>query len=55
MLRCRQLGINAIVILEQFGELEVLLDVAARLGVAPIIGRSPTSAIKFQVNQESGE
>ena len=41
MLRCRQLGINAVVILEQFEELEILLDVAARLGVAPIIGSCP--------------
>ena len=38
VLRCRQLGINAIVILEQFSELDTLLDVASCLRVQPVIG-----------------
>jgi hypothetical protein len=40
VIRCRQLGINAIVVLEQFQELEVLLEAVALLGLpeAPSIG-----------------
>ena len=38
VVRCRQLGINAIVILEQFNEVDILLDVASCLAVLPVIG-----------------
>ena len=38
ILRSRQLGINAIIILEQIHELETLLIVSKQLGVEPVIG-----------------
>ena len=38
LLQCRQLGINAIVILEQLSELDVLLRVASHMRVTPVIG-----------------
>ena len=37
-LQCRRLGINAMIILEQFSELDILLKAAAKLGVAPVLG-----------------
>ena len=38
VLHGRHLGINCIVILEQYAELATLLEAAARLGVQPAIG-----------------
>ncbi len=38
VLHGRQLGIDCIVILEQYAELATLLEAAARLGVQPAIG-----------------
>ncbi|GBF89380.1 arginine decarboxylase [Raphidocelis subcapitata] len=38
VLHCRELGINAFVVLEQYGELATLLAVSERLGVRPAIG-----------------
>ncbi len=38
MLHGRQLGIDCVVILEQYAELATLLEAAARLGVQPAIG-----------------
>jgi arginine decarboxylase-like protein len=38
VLHARLLGINCIVILEQYAELGTLLEAAARLGVQPAIG-----------------
>ncbi len=38
VLHCRELGINAIVVMEQYSELEMLLNEARRLGVRPAIG-----------------
>ena len=37
-LRSRQLGINTMVVLEQFSELDTLLTVSKRLGIRPVIG-----------------
>ncbi|KAK9843109.1 hypothetical protein WJX74_007147 [Apatococcus lobatus] len=37
-LRSRQLGINAMIVLEQFSELNTLLMVSKRLGIRPVIG-----------------
>ncbi len=38
MLHARELGINAMVVMEQFSELGMVLSVAKRLGVRPAIG-----------------
>lgn len=38
VLRARQLSINAIVVLEQYSELAILLGVASRLRVRPVVG-----------------
>lgn len=38
VLHGRQLGIDCVVILEQYAELATLLEAAARLGVQPAIG-----------------
>lgn len=38
VLHCRELGINALVVMEQYAELDTLLAVARRLGVRPGIG-----------------
>ncbi|KIZ00017.1 arginine decarboxylase [Monoraphidium neglectum] len=38
VLHCRELGINALVVMEQYAELGMLLDASARLGVKPGIG-----------------
>ena len=38
ILRCRQIGINAIIILEQIHELDTLLAVSKKLGIEPVIG-----------------
>ena len=38
MLHCRELGINAMVVMEQYSELDMLLGVSKRLGVRPAIG-----------------
>ncbi|KAI8463251.1 MAG: arginine decarboxylase [Monoraphidium minutum] len=38
VLHCRELGINAMVVMEQYSELGTLLDCAKRLGVRPGIG-----------------
>ena len=37
-LRCRQLGINTMIVLEQFSELATLLAVSKQLGIRPVIG-----------------
>ncbi|KAL4430340.1 hypothetical protein ABPG77_002146 [Micractinium sp. CCAP 211/92] len=38
VLHCRELGMNAMVVMEQYSELDLLLAAAARLGVRPAIG-----------------
>ena len=38
MLHCRELGLNAMVVMEQYSELGMLLGVARRLGVRPSLG-----------------
>ncbi|KAI3425248.1 hypothetical protein D9Q98_009016 [Chlorella vulgaris] len=38
VLHCRELGMNAMVVMEQYSELELLLRVCRRLGVRPAIG-----------------
>lgn len=38
VLHCRELGMNAMVVMEQYSELELLLGAARRLGVRPSIG-----------------
>eukprot|EP00884_Botryococcus_braunii_P003545 jgi/Botrbrau1/13191/Bobra.0351s0004.1 len=38
VLRCRQLGINALLVLEQAQELPVMMEVARRTGVRPALG-----------------
>lgn len=38
MLNARELGINAMVVMEQYSELDMLLEVSKRLGVRPAIG-----------------
>jgi len=38
VLHCRELGINAMVVMEQYSELDMLLSVSKRLGVRPAIG-----------------
>lgn len=38
VLHCRELGINAMVVMEQYSELDTLLNVSKRLGVRPAIG-----------------
>lgn len=38
VLHCRELGMNAMVVMEQYSELDLLLAAARRLGVRPSIG-----------------
>lgn len=38
VLHCRELGINAIVVMEQFAELDMVLETGQRLGVRPVLG-----------------
>ncbi|KAK9830421.1 hypothetical protein WJX72_011676 [[Myrmecia] bisecta] len=38
VLQSRQLGINAVVVLEQYQELDIVLEVSRRLGVRPVLG-----------------
>ena len=38
VLHCRELGMNAMVVMEQYSELDMLLEAARRLGVRPSIG-----------------
>ncbi|KAI7844481.1 hypothetical protein COHA_001941 [Chlorella ohadii] len=38
VLHCRELGMNAMVVMEQYSELDLLLSAARRLGVRPSIG-----------------
>ena len=38
VLHCRELGVNAMVVMEQFSELEMLLCASKRLGVRPAVG-----------------
>jgi arginine decarboxylase-like protein len=48
VLRCRQLGINAILVLEQAQELPILLEVSRRTGVRPVLGIRARLATRHQ-------